>query len=102
NSVCPSDGPLATADQPITPAPPVLFSTTVVPSLMLSSWPTMRPRVSVVPPGATGTTMLIVLEGKLWAATGDAARQLRLPATNSRLVSFIGASQQNLSLCDHA
>src|SRR5262249_24912412 len=76
--------------------------TTVVPSLLLSSWPTTRARMSVVPPGANGTTMVIVFDGKLWATARVAARQLRLPTKNCRFVSFIGSSQAAYCLrrCD--
>jgi hypothetical protein len=63
-SVWPSGAARATEPQPMAPAPPVRFSTTVgCPSAGLTAWATMRATVSVLPPGANGTTKVTGREG---------------------------------------
>ena len=60
--VKPSGGALATSSAPTLPPAPVLLSTTKVPPIdSVRSWATTRPRMSVVPPAANGTTTRTVL-----------------------------------------
>src|SRR5574343_1431184 len=66
--VWPSAGALAASAAPmLPPAPARLSTTTGWPSSALSAWPTMRARMSVVPPAEKGTTMVMGLEGNAWA-----------------------------------
>jgi hypothetical protein len=62
--VWPSAAERATDPHPITPAPPVRFSTTVgCPNAGPTACATMRATVSVLPPGANGTTKVTGLDG---------------------------------------
>ena len=66
--VYPSALDLATASAPMLPPLPALFSTTTVwPQSSPSFWPRMRATISVVPPGANGTTNLTTLAGQFGA-----------------------------------
>ncbi len=57
SSVWPSGGAFFTATAAMAPlAPPRLSTTTVVPSALPSGSASMRAAMSVVPPGAVGTT----------------------------------------------
>jgi hypothetical protein len=67
--VWPSGGALATSCMAVTPAPPGLFSTyTLWPSCLVSSAATERATISLVPPGANGTTKRTGLAGQALCA----------------------------------
>src|SRR5215813_12737954 len=81
NTVHPSGGALVTISAPITPPPPARLSTTTVclrVSLILA--PTVRPVMSVAPPGANGTTTRIGFAGYACASAPPAPQAPQLTA----------------------
>jgi hypothetical protein len=67
-SVYPSARALFTCIVPIAPTAPPTFSTmTDWPRSRLNWSAARRPMMSVLPPGAKGTTILIGREGQVWA-----------------------------------
>src|SRR5438477_4760401 len=71
SSVWPSDADRATYSAAIWLLAPALFSTIACwPQASVKRCASMRPSVSVTPPGGAGTTMLTVLLGNVCAAAG--------------------------------
>src|SRR4029079_14077629 len=87
--VCPSGVARATDALPMTPPPPVRFSTM---ALCLNSFcstsPASRPRMSVVPPGVNGTTMVIGPDGYCCAnaAPDNIVRSRVVPINRAAMV----------------
>src|SRR5258708_30050021 len=95
--VYPSGGDFATWSAPTPPPAPGLFSTTIgCPSAVDSFSPIVRARMSVVPPGANGTTHLIGFDGHGCAATAPAMTASTRPASVLRTV-FIALLLRRLS-----
>src|SRR5471032_1740078 len=103
SSVCPSGAARATDALPMMPPPPVRFSTTT-PCLnsFCSTSPASRPRMSVVPPGVNGTTMVIGPDGYCCAtATPDSDARSRAVPTNRAAMVISVSVHASVELLAH-
>jgi hypothetical protein len=90
--VCPSASARATRAAPVVPAAPATFSTTTCwPSVADIRSATSLATISVGPPAAKGTTIVMGREGKVWAVAGMAAVAARTAASASLLVITISS-----------
>src|SRR6185437_462885 len=98
-STLPSGRDCATNSDPIVPDAPARFSTIVVtPSFWPRYWAMNRARISVVPPGGNGTTILIVCTGNSSACAVTARPQHPISSHDNTIAASALISDLPLSI----